>query len=122
MGLAEDELGGKDATECTVMERFAGPECPECGCRDSDLVQQCSYWGQSAEERQCRFCGRRWTETIEADDSPDNLQPVLYHVVRCPRCGSDQTRVTSTRRPIRHHKCHECGLRFKSHEVDAAAG
>ena len=43
---------------------------------------------------------------------------VEYHVVRCPCCGSRDTKVYTTKRPIRYHKClaDGCGLTFKSTE------
>jgi|GEM_PF-2298069 len=41
---------------------------------------------------------------------------VIFHAVHCPKCGSTDTRVTSTRRPVRHHKCRACSAAFKSVE------
>ena len=37
-------------------------------------------------------------------------------VIRCPLCLSEETRVASTRRPVRHHKCLKCGHCLKSVE------
>ena len=50
---------------------------------------------------------------------PDDVSPggaVRYHVVRCPKCQSDRTKITSTQRPVRYHKCKACGHTFKSVE------
>jgi len=50
---------------------------------------------------------------------PPDISPggaVRYQIVRCPKCGSDRTRITSTTRPIRRHKCKDCGHPFKSVE------
>jgi transcription elongation factor Elf1 len=41
---------------------------------------------------------------------------VGYPVAACPQCGSPKIKVTSTRRPVRHHKCGACLARFKSVE------
>lgn len=42
--------------------------------------------------------------------------PVRYQILCCPKCGGENTRVTSTQRPIRHHKCKDCGQTFKTVE------
>jgi hypothetical protein len=44
------------------------------------------------------------------------VSPVNYPVKGCPSCGSPNVKVTSTRKPIRHHKCEACAARFKSVE------
>jgi len=67
----------------------------------------------------CRYCGKTWTATVETE-LPEPTEPadngVIFRPVRCPDCGSAETRVTSTRKPIRHHKCIACGKAFKSCE------
>lgn len=45
-----------------------------------------------------------------------NLEVVLYHKLRCPKCKSDKVSVYVTKRPLRYHKCKKCGHRFKSVE------
>lgn len=50
-----------------------------------------------------------------------SLQPkdqvVRYKKLRCPKCGSTNVPVYSSRDiPIRHHKCANCGHTFKSIE------
>jgi len=83
---------------------------------------------------QCNHCGQRWfvtepwTPLIKPNDTTDQELPgyeeseielkyaVRYKVIRCPKCGSDSTKVASTKRPIRSHKCLDCGFPFKSVE------
>ena len=43
--------------------------------------------------------------------------PVTYTRLRCPQCHSAETEVSSTRKPIRYHRCLLCGQRFKSIEA-----
>ena len=49
-----------------------------------------------------------------------NLKVVHFHPLKCPACGSQRVRVTSTRLPVRQHKCKECGHPFKSVERASA--
>ena len=41
---------------------------------------------------------------------------VIWRPVKCPECGSGRVKVYSTQPPLRYHKCHDCGARFKSVE------
>jgi len=41
---------------------------------------------------------------------------VIYHVLRCPDCQSEDVVVVRTERPVRYHKCWGCGHTFKSVE------
>ena len=102
-----------------------GPLCPACHCQDSAVIRRDRYREAFRELRCCRFCGRQWWTSSKARPDPDadtdgtgpaGERPVIYHVVICPACGSKRTRVTSTRRPIRHHKCQACSHTFKSME------
>ena len=125
-----------------------GPMCPMCGCKDARILEEPtegSWWpsGKAA----CKHCGRRFAfrlkqsgesagdqataplsvsepeiglagndgESIEPFD-PD--RPVPYETTRCPFCGSRDTKITSTRRPRRFHKCRGCGESFQSVEAD----
>jgi len=110
-----------------TLQRVQGPDCPECGCQDAEVVDRGTRWGQPHERRQCNHCGRTWYAAVEqsavsdqpsaeAESNDEADQLVVYRSVCCPHCGSAQTKVTSTRRPIRHHKCLECGWSFKSME------
>jgi len=95
-----------------------GPACPRCGCRDTELVGRGTRWGKPIQQRRCRHCRREWTVRPENGDRESaQYVPVLYSLeIRCPSCDSTNTVVTSTRRPIRHHKCRDCGICFKSYD------
>lgn len=49
-------------------------------------------------------------------DPPDPDRGIVYHVIRCPICNSDQVRITRVARPVRYHKCKACQHNFKSVE------
>lgn len=104
-------------------------ECPECGCEDITVIREpdatpLGYWFDTGEAR-CNYCGQHFRFKNEPkkeeppEPDPDDLPPgfVAYHVIRCPECNSDKTKTTSTRRPIRWHKCHICGHAFRSKEA-----
>jgi len=44
------------------------------------------------------------------------IKTVYWHVIRCPYCKSKKVPVCHTNRPIRYHKCVDCGETFKSVE------
>lgn len=119
------------------LERCEGPECPHCGCNQSEILQQPqpagetrSWWGSGL--ARCGHCRATFHfQEMPAVTTPESIvehqEPLIdrlpevpvavpYVTVCCPQCGSDQTRVTSTRRPIRRHKCKACEHRFKSVE------
>lgn len=106
------------------LERLTGPECPDCGCHDSEVVARSNRFGRGgAERRGCRNCGRTWSTTLRRIEpvkaSPEPGTGVTYPPppeIHCPNCGSIETRVTTTQRPIRHHKCLACERCFKSFE------
>lgn len=107
-----------------MLTRVDGPECPRCGCTDSEIVRWQRGWsGRRQARRRCRHCGAVFSGESEQDDDEEDAvgepaarQPVRYVTTRCPSCGSADVKVTSTRRPIRHHKCQACGETFKSYE------
>jgi len=94
------------------MRRTEGPECPGCGCRDTVHKRpgrgRGIPWIDGGVGRyRCRNCAREF------------FPAVYYPDARCPTCGSADVPVTSTRRPVRHHKCRDCRSCFTSHERDA---
>ena len=103
-----------------MFGRVDGPECPECGCRESVVVGRSGWWGRPSTRRRCGFCAVEFSAVEDDDEEEDAAvdDVVKFHVVRCPFCGSEDTKVTSTRRPVRHHRClaEGCGLTFKSKE------
>jgi hypothetical protein len=52
----------------------------------------------------------------DGDKSEDFVE---YYVVKCPRCQSEKTKIYKHDRPIRYHKCQDCGHNFKSIERSA---
>jgi len=106
------------------LTRMGGPECPLCGCSDTVVVRRITQYSRDREKRVCMFCNRTFftaaeTAPLDAKEREADRRPaVIYHPVRCPECGSVDTVVTSTRSPIRHHKCRnpDCNARFKSCE------
>ncbi|MFH1268668.1 MAG: hypothetical protein ABIK89_23325 [Planctomycetota bacterium] len=102
------------------LDKVNGPECPACGCEDGEVLELSTWFGQPRERRRCNHCGRIWLANVEPPaeiPQPEDVdRPVVYQLTACPHCGSTRTHVTSTRRPIRHHKCLACGWTFKSCE------
>ena len=110
----------------STLEFVDGPECPTCGCRDSTLVRATTHWGERAERRQCRHCGRTWTYTPDAAGESEEAKPSPPHPLTpsppdpdtpdsssCPGCGSGNVIVTSTQKRVRYYRCRACGGRFK---------
>lgn len=104
-----------------MLQKVEGPECPGCGCQQSELVGTSTrklLQGQqvisreTVERRQCAFCDRRFYVTTA--ERPANV--VFVAAVRCPHCQSTDTKVTSTRGNERFHRCHTCQQPFKSIE------
>ena len=88
-------------------------------------MRYAEQWGRRTVKRQCSHCGMCWwanQEHVEAplkarEDTPmGNGKTVRYFVLHCPECGGAKTKITSTRRPIRYHRCPDCGHTFKSVE------
>lgn len=104
-----------------LFTRVTGPGCPKCGYEGSTLLtstERRRYEGnqvvsqETVERRECEECGCRYAV---ASDTPEAV--VVVQAVRCPSCDSTKTTVTSTRAPIRYHRCHGCGRNFKSLET-----
>lgn len=99
--------------------------CPKCGCRHASAVQMDDWMlttddpdagDEVTELRTCRYCGTQYTVDPDADDYDCENATVRYGRTFCPRCSSAQTPVVHTERPIRRHKCRNCGYQFKSYE------
>ncbi len=95
-------------------------DCPQCGCNRYETVRRATRWGKPVEKVRCDACGSEWTWTGDkpkAETKTESPNPaIIYHIMRCPKCGGNETHVTSTRRPTRHHKCKSCNHTFKSVE------
>jgi len=101
-----------------MLAELKGPACPRCGCRDGETLMGQVRRGQPGNLKQCRYCSRRFWVPAEGHAQAESTPlegAVAYVSVRCPRCDS-QARVTSTRSPLRWHKCVSCGHTFKSVE------
>jgi uncharacterized Zn finger protein len=46
------------------LPKITGPECPICGCEDSEVVKTTVRWGQPTTRRACANCGQVWTVAI----------------------------------------------------------
>lgn len=96
--------------------------CPECGCNDVTLRPASTLWGLPGRAGRCNYCGASFC--VADHDVPETAYSVRFEPLRCPRCGSTKTHITSTRRhsrqpTVRYHKCDdpECALPFKSVEA-----
>lgn len=113
------------------LRKIQGPNCPKCGCNASTVVRLSTQWGKTIEHRACDYCLHVYcapaadgpADGRAVDPPAPSLQPpasddsgVAYPILRCPKCHSRDVRVTSTRRPVRHHQCTACRHRFKSVE------
>lgn len=104
-----------------VLDRATDPPCPTCGCEQSDLLarrarEETRTVGGVRSTRivlvsdwQCDHCGREHSTRVEVRE-----QPTAFGRTLCSICGSERTRVTSTRDAVRHHRCRECDWRFKT--------
>ena len=97
------------------FDRVEGPACPSCGCEDSVEVGQFVRWGKPATRRRCGHCRETFVAADPADTEPTD-DAVAFIPIRCPVCKSPETRVTSTRKPVRYHRCNACKHTFKSVE------
>lgn len=102
-----------------TMSRVTGVECPDCGCPQAELQWTGTSWGKPVKRLRCTACGTAWTWPAEPEEARG---PIAYARTLCPACGSKATKVASTRKgrhgmpTVRHHRCDDCGKRFKSTE------
>lgn len=99
--------------------------CPRCGCPEAESLGEFGWWGHPQVRCRCTVCGCEY-QIAQPEPTPPAKPPengrkregdaVIYHVLRCPKCKSPKIRVYRTMLPVRYHKCHECGHRFKSVE------
>lgn len=97
-------------------------DCPKCGCNDWEKTGTFkNILGAKHQRFECANCA---TEGSEAIDETPIEQGVDYFVfdICCPRCTSPDTKITSSPRPIRWHKCCTCGAAFKSVERQIRCG
>ena len=113
-----------------TLDKCDGPNCPRCGCNDTEKREFGVRWGQASVKWICNHCGKtfpvqeRSVQPLESSNNGHHVieqtgpAPIIYPVMRCPvgrgGCGSTNTKVTSTRRLFRYHKCKDCDFNFKS--------
>lgn len=114
-------------------------DCPACGCADVRELSRSDRSGRRHADNEvievqstrttcrCNHCGKGWTQTtpwsvVEQPPVPTPVDPpadppaAKYQKTGCPECGSAKTKITSTRRWGRYHKCNACGHAFKTVE------
>jgi len=102
-----------------------GPECPHCGCLDSEELSQKEWFGKILSIRLCTACHSQFTaEMPGAGDDIDVPAPEIPKKPRgpgvmtyksdlvrcvCPECGEDNPRITKSipraNTIIRYHLC-----------------
>lgn len=93
-------------------------ECPKCECNDVEKAGQGVRWGKPWQKWRCNYCGHTWSAAPPTrPEAEAGLRTVDYHVMHCPFCGSEKTKVEKTLRPFRYHVCHGCKKTFKSSET-----
>ena len=101
-----------------MLHKAAGPECPGCGCQDSRVVGRVLSGGVLCASRVCTHCGNQWSSSASGQDHRpglfDRAKSVIFPRLRCPWCRSKKVKTTSTQKPVRYHKCSDCGYPFKS--------
>lgn len=112
------------------LNLVTGPECPECGCADSEVLssrpavsgreEEMQLW--TIERRQCRHCGCQFGNRAAREAEAETERgPVMHAPATCPKCRSRRVPVRSTQTMDglvrRYHKCKDCGLKFKSIET-----
>lgn len=89
--------------------------CPRCQCNDLEAVGTTILKGIPMRRYHCQECGAT-TSAARERVKASIAEAVTFHILTCPACASADTFVTSTMRPIRYHKCRNCGQAFKSVE------
>ena len=79
---------------------------------DEGLSQKRNRKDKKAQKAESDELQSRKINKVKSEPS----QVVIYYIIRCPKCGSEKTSVSRTLRPIRYHKCGDCGHNFKSVE------
>jgi len=55
----------------------------------------------------------------DSDEWPQERRPIVpFCPVRCPDCGSKKPITRGQRGRERYHRCRECGVLFKSYEIE----
>jgi len=81
------------------------------------IIEYFRWWNRDCKRCRCDRCSHEYIDAPQ--DMPIEIEKntYLYTQVRCPECLSGNVGVTHTIRPFRHHKCGQCGNRFKTKEL-----
>jgi uncharacterized Zn finger protein len=52
------------------LTKADGPECPACGCQESDVIDAGTRWGQPITRRRCGACGLAWRAAVPRAAAP----------------------------------------------------
>ena len=128
------------------LDRCLGPECPNCGCRDAELLREPingagekSWFGSGLAE--CNHCGRRFhfkelpaqpapleetppeepqRELAAAEPDPPRIKRAIIPVVTCQDCDT-KMKITTVKKHVRYHKCPKCGNTAKTARQETRA-
>lgn len=80
---------------------------------DDDFINAANDWLEPRRKKNIL------PEQPDADVQPVREYAVVWIPVFCPNCGVKDKNVycSSSREPVRYHKCATCGLNFKSIEL-----
>lgn len=90
--------------------------CVSCECNDVETNGFSMRWGQKWPKYRCRECGKEWGTAPNMPPADAEPATVTFRKIKCPHCDSEETRITSTCRPKRYHRCEACGQNFNSLE------
>ncbi len=125
------------------LDRCQGPECPNCGCRDAELLRE-PINGTAAGEKswfgsgfaECNHCRRRFhfkevpaeaeppaiedtlleepeAELVTAEPDPPRIKRAIIPEVTCEDCDT-KMKITTVKKHVRYHKCPQCGNTAKT--------
>lgn len=100
------------------------PECPNCGCNATELINAGMRWGRPWAEFGCDHCGQRFGLGARPRTEEGKVQyRVPFPKLQCPQCGSKKTETRSSPAAeknsgvkFRYHRCLECACDFSSFE------
>lgn len=93
-----------------MLEKAAGPECPRCGCNDTEMVDAGRRGMYLWSEWQCG--NDKCSHTFKLGNRTD--QP--RRKAQCPHCGEQDTRATggtAAGGQVAWRNCNRCGKPFK---------
>lgn len=102
-----------------LMELCKDPECPFCGCCQSEEFVVRS-WGAAIVRRRCDNCFAEFAPTPPQRPQKPVTTLVEFVAIRCPACESKNVRVRRSmperQGRLRYHQCSDCQQNFRSFE------